>query len=82
MLSNVNMSGAPGALASGAEIIKPFTFIIMSSRVSENIWLTVSIAFCRAVVEMPVAPIHKVSFVPIANNSVFTVPMRGLFFTV
>ena len=80
-VSNVNISGADGADASGAETIKPLTVISMSSRVSENIWCRLSISFCKESVVMPMPPIHTVSFAPMASNEI-GVLMRGFGFTV
>ena len=70
MLSNVKISGADGLSASGADMIKPFTVISMSSNVSENICCSLSITVCSASVVMPMAPIHTVSFAPMANREI------------
>ena len=77
-MSNVSMPGVVGAAASGASITKPFIFIIMLSRVSENIWLSVSMAAPRADVGIPMAPSHKTSPVPMAMGTDVIVPMRGV----
>ena len=69
-VSNVNISGDSGANESGADNTKPCTFIIMSSRVSENTWVSVSRADCNVDVFMPTAPIHMVSPVPMAHSAV------------
>ena len=70
MLSNVKISGAPGALASGADITNALMFMYMSSRVSENTPAMVSTAPRNSVVVMPTAPSHNCSPVPIANRAV------------
>ena len=69
-VSNVNMSGDSGLFMSRGESTKPFTFIVISSRVSANIWFIMSKADCKVEVLIPTAPIHIVSFVPIANSDV------------
>ena len=70
MLSNVKISGADGVSASGADMIKPFTVISMSSSVSENICCILSIKVFSASVVIPVPPIHTVSFAPMANREI------------
>ena len=77
MLSNVKISGADGVSASGADMIKPFTVISISSNVSENICCILSITVCIASVVMPMPPIHTVSFAPMANREI-GVLMRGV----
>ena len=81
-VSNVNIWGALGATMSGGNTTKPLMFITISSNVSENIWPMVSIAVCMADVGTPTAPIHNVSFVPIANSDVCRLPIFGVGFNV
>lgn len=69
-LSNVKISGAPGALASGADITNALMFMYMSSRVSENTPAMVLTASFNLSVSMPTAPNHNCSPVPIANRAV------------
>lgn len=64
---------------SRGETTKPFIVISISSSVSENTWAMVSIASWTDVGETPTAPIHTVSFDPMANNDVFIGPSWALF---
>ena len=81
-VSNNNISVVFVVVASGAAIINPVIFITMSSRVSENTWVNFSMAVCNAAVGTPTAPMYNVSFVPIANRDVCSVPMCGAVLTV
>ena len=77
-MSNVNISGAFGADASVAEITNAWMFISMSSSVSRKMSCIVVTAVFIASVEMPTAPIHSVSLLPMANNAVLILPIRGV----
>lgn len=81
-LSNVNIEGIVGFLASGAEMINPCTVISISSKVSANTWRTTLIAASSRFVFIPIAPIHTVSLVPIAKRDVCNPFMFGAFLTV